>query len=97
MNSITTKTALILSAALSAGGAVAATPAPTTNPYVAGDMHNHNICADGSVSAARSIDRAVGSGTTNGAANYHLDWFTLGNLGGNGNRDCRGARRSVRP
>ena len=89
MNSITTKTALILSAALSAGGAVAATPAPTTNPYVAGDMHNHNICADGSVSAARSIDRAVGSGTTNGAANYNLDWLTLGNHGGDGNRDCR--------
>ena len=90
MNSITTKTALILGAALTAGAAVAATPAPTTNPYVAGDMHNHNICQDGSVSAARSLDRAVGSGlATNGATNFNLDWFTLGNHGGNGNRDCR--------
>jgi len=90
VNSITTKTALILGAALTAGAAVAATPAPTTNPYVAGDMHNHNICQDGSVSAARSLDRAVGSGlATNGATNFNLDWFTLGNHGGNGNRDCR--------
>jgi hypothetical protein len=90
VNSITSKTALILGAALTASAAVAATPSVTTNPYVAGDMHNHNICQDGSVSAARSLDRSVGSGlATNGATNFNLDWFTLGNHGGNGNRDCR--------
>jgi len=89
VNLITKKSAFLLGAALSAGGALAATPAPTTNPYVAGDMHNHNICQDGSVSAVRSIDRAVGSGSTNGATNFNLDWFTLGNHGGSGNRDCR--------
>ncbi|HEU0150604.1 MAG TPA: hypothetical protein VFR21_27485, partial [Bradyrhizobium sp.] len=33
------------------------------NPYVAGDMHNHNTCTDGSVAAGYSIDRAVGKGT----------------------------------
>ena len=33
------------------------------NPYVAGDMHNHNTCTDGSVSAGYAIDRAVGTGT----------------------------------
>lgn len=60
------------------------------NPYVAGDMHNHNTCTDGSVSVGYSIDRAVGTGTyATGGNNFNLDWFTLGNHGGSGNRDCR--------
>jgi hypothetical protein len=60
------------------------------NPYVAGDMHNHNTCVDGSVSAAYSIDRSVGTGVAaTGGTNFDLDWFTLGNHGGSGNRDCR--------
>jgi len=32
------------------------------NPYVAGDMHNHNTCTDGSVSAGYAIDRSVATG-----------------------------------
>jgi hypothetical protein len=60
------------------------------NPYVAGDMHNHNTCTDGSVAAGYAIDRSVGTGTAAaGGANFDLDWFTLGNHGGSGNRDCR--------
>src|SRR5689334_22409778 len=60
------------------------------NPYVAGDMHNHNTCTDGSVAAGYTIDRAVGRGTASaGGINFDLDWFTLGNHGGSGNRDCR--------
>ncbi|MBR1132142.1 hypothetical protein [Bradyrhizobium iriomotense] len=60
------------------------------NPYVAGDMHNHNTCTDGSVAAGYVIDRAVGRGTASaGGNNFDLDWFTLGNHGGSGNRDCR--------
>jgi hypothetical protein len=60
------------------------------NPYVAGDMHNHNTCIDGSVAADYSIDRSVGTGTAAlGGTNFNLDWFTLGNHGGSGNRDCR--------
>ncbi|WP_315834009.1 hypothetical protein [Bradyrhizobium prioriisuperbiae] len=63
---------------------------PRGNPYVAGDMHNHNTCTDGSVSAGYSIDRAVASGVAaGGGRNFDLDWFTLGNHGGSGNRDCR--------
>jgi hypothetical protein len=61
-----------------------------SNPYVAGDMHNHNTCTDGSVSAGYAIDRAVGQGAAAaGGENFDLDWFTLGNHGGSGNRDCR--------
>src|SRR6202045_2386516 len=60
------------------------------NPYVAGDMHNHNTCTDGSVSAGYAIDRSVAKGTAAaGGNNFDLDWFTLGNHGGSGNRDCR--------
>jgi hypothetical protein len=60
------------------------------NPYVAGDMHNHNTCTDGSVSAGYSIDRSVATGVAAaGGTNFGLDWFTLGNHGGAGNRDCR--------
>jgi len=60
------------------------------NPYVAGDMHNHNTCTDGSVAAGYAIDRSVGKGAAEaGGENFDLDWFTLGNHGGSGNRDCR--------
>jgi hypothetical protein len=63
---------------------------PEPNPYLAGDMHNHNTCTDGSVSAGYAIDRSVASGTAAaGGNNFNLDWFTLGNHGGSGNRDCR--------
>src|SRR5258705_11822044 len=59
------------------------------NPYVAGDMHNHNTCTDGSVSAGYAIDRSVATGVAaGGGANFDLDWFTLGNHGGAGNPDC---------
>jgi hypothetical protein len=71
-------------------GVTAANAAGAHNPYVAGDMHNHNTCTDGSVAAGYSIDRAVGAGTSpTGGQNFNLDWFTLGNHGGAGNRDCR--------
>jgi hypothetical protein len=59
------------------------------SPYFAGDMHNHNTCTDGSVAAGYTIDRAVGKGAPAGVANFDLDWFTLGNHGGSGVRDCR--------
>jgi hypothetical protein len=82
-----TKATLLAAAAVSMGlsGVSAA-----ENPYVAGDMHNHNTCTDGSVSAGYAIDRAVGTGVAAaGGANFNLDWFTVGNHGGSGNRDCR--------
>ena len=53
-------------------------------------MHNHNTCTDGSVSAGYAIDRSVATGVAPaGGNNFDLDWFTLGNHGGSGNRDCR--------
>ncbi len=82
------KTTILTTAATVALG-LAAQPA-LAGSYVAGDMHNHNTCTDGSVSVGYSIDRAVGTGTAaTGGTNFALDWFTLGNHGGSGNRDCR--------
>jgi hypothetical protein len=84
-----TSKALLLTAAVTLSLADA-TATQAANPYVAGDMHNHNTCTDGSVAAGYAIDRSVGSGTdASGGENYNLDWFTLGNHGGSGNRDCR--------
>ena len=80
---------LLLAAAASLGMAGAGT-SQAENPYLAGDMHNHNTCTDGSVSVGYAIDRSVGTGTAaSGGNNFDLDWFTLGNHGGSGNRDCR--------
>jgi hypothetical protein len=82
-------TAASASLALVGAGAASAQTA-STNPYVAGDMHNHNTCTDGTVAAGYAIDRAVAAGTAaGGGKNFNLDWFTLGNHGGSGNRDCR--------
>jgi hypothetical protein len=82
-----TKAILLTAASVSLGLADAAVAA---NPYVAGDMHNHNTCTDGSVSAGYAIDRSVAKGVAAaGGNNFNLDWFTLGNHGGSGNRDCR--------
>ncbi len=91
-----TKAILLTAASVSLGLSTVATAGEhgegrhKTNPYVAGDMHNHNTCTDGSVSAGYAIDRSVGTGeAAAGGANFDLDWFTLGNHGGSGNRDCR--------
>jgi len=68
---------------------VPAKPLARSNPYVAGDMHNHTTCTDGSVSTSYLLDRTLGAGTNNGVVNFNIDWFTHGNHGGSGNRDCR--------
>lgn len=90
------KTILLTAASISLALTQAATAddheseRPRGNPYVAGDMHNHNTCTDGSVAAGYAIDRVVGTGVAAaGGNNFNLDWFTLGNHGGSGNRDCR--------
>jgi hypothetical protein len=87
------KSAILLTAAsvtLAFGDTATALELPSLNPYVAGDMHNHNTCTDGSISAGYAIDRSVGKGVAAaGGTNFDLDWFTLGNHGGSGVRDCR--------
>ncbi len=45
--------ALCLAAPAVAQGWVPAKPLARATPYVAGDMHNHTTCTDGSVSTVR--------------------------------------------
>lgn len=91
---ISRSTAALLTATTVSLGLVGT--AMADNPYVAGDMHNHNTCTDGSVSVGYAIDRSVGTGAAAaGGDNFNLDWFTLGNHGGSGNRDCRFADSSA--
>lgn len=91
------KIIMLTAASASLAMAGAATTASADNvgttgssPYVAGDMHNHNTCTDGSVSVGYALDRVLGSGAAAaGGQNFDIDWYTLGNHGGSGNRDCR--------
>jgi hypothetical protein len=84
---LTAASASLAMAGTAVGLADTAAPA---NPYVAGDMHNHNTCTDGSVSVPYSLDRSLATGVhAGGGQNFNIDWFTLGNHGGSGNRDCR--------
>lgn len=78
-----------LSSAASAQSWVPNKPFIKNSPYVAGDMHNHTTCTDGSVSTGYLLDRTLGTGANNGVPNFGIDWFTHGNHGGSGNRDCR--------
>ncbi|WP_035972474.1 hypothetical protein [Bradyrhizobium sp. WSM3983] len=78
------------SASLAMAGASVAGTVNNGNPYVAGDMHNHNTCTDGSVSVGYALDRVLATGTAAaGGQNFNIDWFTLGNHGGSGAKDCR--------
>lgn len=83
-------TAASASLAMAGASVAGAGTVNTGNPYVAGDMHNHNTCTDGSVSVGYGLDRILSTGTAaTGGQNFNIDWFTLGNHGGSGNRDCR--------
>ena len=50
-------------------------PFARNTPYVAGDMHNHTTCTDGSVSTSYLLDRSMGSGSNGGVPNFNIDWF----------------------
>ena len=56
----------------------------STGHYMAGDIHNHTTCSDGSISMQKLVSKAVDKqdGT------YGLDWFVQAGHGGNGNRNC---------
>ena len=68
--------------AITAENAVAQTP--TAGKYVAGDVHNHSTCSDGSISMQKKVKKVTGTGTNQ----WGLDWFVQAGHGGNGNRNC---------
>lgn len=52
--------------------------------YVAGDIHNHTTCSDGSISMQKLVKKATDKSETP----WGLDWFVQAGHGGNGNRNC---------
>ena len=52
--------------------------------YVAGDIHNHTTCSDGSISMQKLVKKSTDTQDTP----WGLDWFVQAGHGGNGNRNC---------
>jgi len=80
--------ALAVAAAIGSG-ALATVPtvasaAKTPGKYVAGDIHNHTTCSDGSISMQKLVKKATDKLDTP----WGLDWFVQAGHGGNGNRNC---------
>ncbi len=81
--------ALAVAAALGASAlatvpVVAATGPKTPGKYVAGDIHNHTTCSDGSISMQKLVKKSTDTTDTP----WGLDWFVQAGHGGNGNRNC---------
>ena len=78
--------AVAVTAALAAGavGVHTAGAAKTQGQYVAGDIHNHTTCSDGSISMQKLVKKSTDKVDTP----WGLDWFVQAGHGGNGNRNC---------
>lgn len=79
--------ALAVAAAIGAAAIGAAPPAmaaKTPGKYVAGDIHNHTTCSDGST----SMQELVKKSTDKVESPFGLDWFVQAGHGGQGNRNC---------
>jgi len=80
--------AIAVAAAIASAMAVAPTAATaagkTPGKYVAGDIHNHTTCSDGSISMQKLVKKATDKTDTP----WGLDWFVQAGHGGNGNRNC---------
>src|SRR5262245_58043923 len=79
--------ALAVAAAIGASAmamAPTAATAKTPGQYVAGDVHNHTTCSDGSISMQKLVKKATDKTDTP----WGLDWFVQAGHGGNGNRNC---------
>jgi hypothetical protein len=79
--------ALAVAAAIGASAMAmvpAAATAKTPGQYVAGDVHNHTTCSDGSISMQKLVQKSTGKSD----GEWGLDWFVQAGHGGNGNRNC---------
>jgi hypothetical protein len=56
----------------------------TPGTYVAGDIHNHTTCSDGSISMQKLVQKSADKQDTP----WGLDWFVQAGHGGSGNRNC---------
>ena len=79
-------------AAVTAIGTTTMVAAPTSSTaagktpgkYVAGDIHNHTTCSDGSTSMQKLVKKSTDKTDTP----WGLDWFVQAGHGGSGNRNC---------
>src|SRR5262245_27237636 len=62
-------------------GPSASMAAKPPGQYVAGDVHNHTTCSDGSISMQKLVSKATNSP-------WSLDWFVQAGHGGAGFRNC---------
>ncbi len=69
-------------AIVASSGVSAQTKVP--GKYVAGDIHNHTTCSDGSISMQKLVKKSTDKTETP----WGLDWFVQAGHGGNGNRNC---------
>ncbi len=80
--------AFAVATAISAGAMAmaphVASAAKTPGKYVAGDIHNHTTCSDGSI----SMQKLVKKSTDKVDSPWGLDWFVQAGHGGSGNRNC---------
>src|SRR5262245_11662567 len=82
-----TQIALAVMAALGSAAMMApmvASAAKAPGKYVAGDIHNHTTCSDGTISMEKLIKKSTDRVDTP----WGLDWFVQAGHGGNGNRNC---------
>ncbi|MGC3981030.1 MAG: hypothetical protein QM808_07225 [Steroidobacteraceae bacterium] len=61
-----------------------ANAAKTPGKYVAGDVHNHTTCSDGSISMQKLVKKATDTTDTP----WGLDWFVQAGHGGSGTSNC---------
>jgi hypothetical protein len=83
-NQIALAVAAAIASALAAAPTVA-TAAKTPGKYVAGDVHNHTTCSDGSISMQKLVKKVTDKTAD---SPWGLDWFVQAGHGGNGNRNC---------
>src|SRR6186713_911938 len=79
--------AVAVAAAMSAATMTAAfadSSEKNAGTYVAGDVHNHTTCSDGSI----SMEKLVKKSTDKQDTPWGLDWFVQAGHGGSGNRNC---------
>ncbi len=91
MTFVFTRTRIALAAVAAIGSAsmvsaptVATAAGKTPGKYVAGDIHNHTTCSDGSISMQKLVKKATDKIDTP----WGLDWFVQAGHGGTGNRNC---------
>jgi len=84
-NQIALAVAAAIASALAASPMVASAAGKTPGKYVAGDIHNHTTCSDGSISMQKLVKKVTDKTAD---SPWGLDWFVQAGHGGNGNRNC---------